>query len=366
MVLGYYIVICILSFICCIIFYWKMRPNFSVQYSLIFILAFLSHLSYILLSLSENVREALLANKILYIGGCYLQLVGLLLIFFLCQITPPKWVRFLLVLFSTVIYGFVLTAGYLPIFYKSVDIESRNGVTVLVKEYGPLHTLFYAEIVIYLVATIIVLIYGWVKKPNVSKRNLAIAAFMQIFSIFAFFIGRLITKDIEWAALADLVDEIGFLLIMDRIVLYRVDRLVSASILREGKTGYISLDLNMKFLGATDMVKRFIPEIKEAHADREIESEELKELFSRWIEEYRMENVSKRQLYHRGDFIYSVRVSDLYDGKRKRGYLLEIADDTAHQQYLEEIERYNKNLNRELMVKTKLIEVLRNRNGKNS
>ena len=59
------------------------------------------------------------------------------------------------------------------------------------------------------------------------------------------------------------------------------------------------------------------------------------------------------------DRIYLIHISDLYDGKRKRGYLLEISDDTAHQQHMEGIEQYNKNLNAELKAKTKLIQELR-------
>ena len=359
MVFGYYLVIFILSIVCCVIFYWKMRANFSVLYLLIYVLAFTSHFGYLAIAMSQNVREALLANKILYVGGCFLPLVGLLLVFSICKIYLPKWIRFLMVLFSSFIYACVLTSGYLPIFYKSLDIETRNGVTVLIKEYGPLHILFYIEIGIYLVITIFVLIWGWVKKPNVSKRNLAICAFMQIFSIFAFFVGRSVTKEIEWMALADLVDEIGFLIIMSRIVLYRVDDLVSSSLLKEGEYGYIALDLKLKYLSSTNVAKRLLPELGRNHADREIESEELRMLISKWIEEYKKENVSKMHTYRRGEFIYLIHVSDLYDGTRKRGYLLEISDDTAHQQHLEGIERYNKNLNEELKVKTELIKELR-------
>ena len=69
--------------------------------------------------------------------------------------------------------------------------------------------------------------------------------------------------------------------------------------------------------------------------------------------------IFKIHTYKKGELIYVVRVSDLYDGTRKRGYLLEITDDTAHQQHLEGIERYNKNLNEELKVKTELIRKLR-------
>ena len=76
-----------------------------------------------------------------------------------------------------------LTAGYSPIFYKSVDIEFRNGATVLIKEYGPLHILFYIEIGIFLVLTFFALIYGWIEKPNVSRKNLVVGAFLQMISM---------------------------------------------------------------------------------------------------------------------------------------------------------------------------------------
>ena len=83
--------------------------------------------------------------------------------------------------------------------------------------------------------------------------------------------------------------------------------------------------------------------------------------FDMWIEDFRRKNVSKKHTLRRGEFIYSVRVGDLYDGNRKRGYLIEISDDTAHQRHMEGIERYNKNLNQELKAKTELIKKLRDK-----
>ena len=358
MVLAYYVIICFISLVCCAAYYFIKRKYFSTRYTMIFLLAFLSQFCYVLLALSQNVREALIIYKFLYIGGCYLPLAGLLLIFSICKIEPPKWVRFIMLAFTTCIYMLVLSAGYSPLFYKSIDIESENGVTVLVKEYGPLHRLFYLEIGIFLIITIIVLAYGWIKKPNVSRKILAIAAFMQVFSIFSFFLGRLITKDIEWMALADLVDEIGFLIIMNSIGLYRVDDMVSSSILAEGEYGYISLDFKYRYLSATDVAKKFFPEIAKNHVDHVIEDGKMRQLFEQWIEDYKRKNVSRFHHYRRGESIYLIRVSDLNDGRKKRGYLLEISDDTAHQQHLEGIERYNKNLNEELKAKTKLIREL--------
>ena len=364
MVLSYYLVICILSALCCAVYYLIKRNYYSVVYSLVFLLAFLSQFCYVLLAYAREVREALIIYKFLYIGGCYLPLVGLFLIFSICKINLPKWVRCLLILFATFVYVCVLTAGYSPLFYKSVDIETRSGVTVLVKEYGPLHILFYVEIGFFMAATIFALIYGWLKKPEVSRKNLAIAAFMQIFSIFAYFIGRAITKEIEWMALADLVDEIGFLIIMNRVGMYSVDDLVSSSLVKEGKVGYVSLDSKKRYLSATDVAKRFLPELAKNHADRIVENDKLREMFNTWIDEFRNDNLSIKHVYRKGDFIYLIHVGELFDGSNKIGYLIEIMDDTEHQQHMEGIERYNQNLNRELIAKTKLIRELTNADNK--
>ncbi len=358
-VIGFYITICMLSLICCAIFYWRKRSYYSVRYTLIFILAFMSQFCYVLMALSRDVREAIVINKFLYVGGCFLPLVGLLLVFSICKIRMPKWIYMAMMIITSLVYCGVLSVGYSPIFYKSVELRIENGAAFLVKEYGPLHNVYIFEIAAFLIATLFALVYGWLKKPNVSGRNLAIAAFMQIFSIFAYFLGRMISKNIEWMALADLVDEIGFLLIMDRVGLYFVDDMVSSSILKDGEFGYISLDFKRRYLSATDGAKRFIPEIANNHADRMIESEAIREIFDRWIDDYEKENVSKTHTYRNGEFIYIVRVSDLYDGRRKRGYLLEITDDTAHQQHIEGMERYYKNLNEELREKTRIIGELR-------
>lgn len=363
MVLNFYVVICVLSLACCVLFFWNKRSYYPVLYALVYLLALVSHVCYVLLAVSKDVREALIINKGIYVGGCFFPLVGMLIVLSICQIKVPKWVNFILILIASAVYVLAFTAGYSPVFYKNVEIEQRYGITVLIKEYGPLHSCFYMMIGLFLVATLVVLAYGWFKKPNISKRDLAIAAFMQIFSIFCYFIGRMVMKEIEWMALADLVDEIGFLLIMNHIGLYRVDDLVISSIQNEGKVGYIAMDFKKRYLSATDTAKRFIPEISRNHADREIEDDELRELFNKWIDQYSVEKLSIDHTYHKDKSIYLIHVQDLYDGNQKHGYLLEITDDTEHLGRMEDIERYNMNLNRELMEKSKKIKELESQKG---
>ena len=361
MVLAYYIIVCVLSLISCMVFFWNKRSYYPILYAMVFVVSIIPQFCYVLLALAKDVGEAVTINKFLYLGGSFLPLIGLFVVLSICQIKIPKAVRFIMILFPSAIYGLALTVGHWDMYYKSVDIAQRNGVTVLVKEYGPLHALFYVQIIFFLVATIIVTIYGWFKKPNVSRKILVIASIMQVSSIFAFFIGRLITKEIEWMALGNLIDEIGFLIIMNHIGLYRVEDMVISSIQNEGKVGYIAFDFNKRYLSATDTAKKFLPEIANNRTDTKLENEELRELFGKWIDEFSIDNLSIKHVYHKDKAYYVIHVGDLYDGQDIRGYLLVITDDTERQGHLEDIERYNMSLNRELMAKAKLIKQLQDK-----
>ena len=338
MVLAYYVSMCALSLVCCTIYFFIKRSYFPFRYATVFILAFLSQFCYVLLALSKDVREALIIYKFLYIGGCFLPLAGHFMILSVCKIELPKWVRFILILISAATYVLVLSAGYSPLFYKSVDLEFKNGVAVLVKDYGPLHILFYIEIGIFLVLTVSAVIYGWIEKPSASRKNLVLGSFLEIVAIIAFFIGRIFTKDIEWMALADLIIEIGFLFIMNDIGLYTVEDMVSSSIFADGGFGYISFDFKKRYLSSTDVAKKFVPKIANNHADHYIEDEELRRIFEGWIDEFKKNNASQNHSFKNGDAEYVVRVSFLYDGKKKRGYLLEISDDTVNQPVIKTVE----------------------------
>ena len=101
-----------------------------------------------------------------------------------------------------------------------------------------------------------------------------------------------------------------------------------------------------------------LPELAKTPADHVITDDTLRENFDKWIEQYAVEKMSIDHTMHKDKFIYLVHVGDLYDGNQKRGFLIEITDDTEHQERVEDIERYNMTLNRELMAKAKKIKEL--------
>ena len=91
-------------------------------------------------------------------------------IFTLGNLNIKKWVRFLLFVVTTISYGFVLTIGYSGLFYKEVTGELINGIYVLHKNYGPLHTLYYVLIVVYMFIMFATTFHAIRKKKDVSKK----------------------------------------------------------------------------------------------------------------------------------------------------------------------------------------------------
>ncbi|MBQ3856134.1 MAG: hypothetical protein II762_05550, partial [Ruminococcus sp.] len=79
------------SLICAVIYIFMWHRHFDVNFTMIFTLVPVACLGYFLSSMAETLGEALFAVKIIYLGGCFLQLFIVLNIFGLCKIRISRW-----------------------------------------------------------------------------------------------------------------------------------------------------------------------------------------------------------------------------------------------------------------------------------
>ena len=110
--------------------------------TLLFACVAIANCGYFLQSVAQGLSAALWANRISYLGCAYLVLLMLLIIADVCRIQMKKPALIALVAVSS--FAFLLAAGadWQGLYYKSVAITQINGMTRLVKEYGPLHILY--------------------------------------------------------------------------------------------------------------------------------------------------------------------------------------------------------------------------------
>ena len=358
MVIGYYISMVAISLVCSAVYFWKWQKHFDIHFTLCYVLLPFVTMGYLLLATSEGLGSAMMANKINYLGGCYLELLITLIIFSLCKIKIPRLVSFLMVTWSTLIYAGALSIGYSDIFYKSAQFSKSNGVSVLIKEYGPMHAVFYPTLFFYFAISLGALIYSYRKKPEASIKNIILLSLTELMSIFCFFFGKGIVSAVDWSPFTYVFNAIIYLVIIDRISLYDIDDTVINSLIKQGQSGYISLDFKHNYLGSNESAKEYLPALRTARANMHFRDEWLREKTEEWIADFAADEMSRDLYFQRNMRIYHVTVNYLFDGKRKRGYLIIMTDDTRHQQYLKTIEQYNKNLKEELAAKTALLDEL--------
>ena len=110
-VIVYYDILLMISVVLTGIYMFIWHKHFDVHITLVCVLVPVICLGYALLAHSTVLAEALAANRTIYMGGCFLQLIVLLVVCTLCDIHPGRAGRFLKILafaLSTAVFVYVL------------------------------------------------------------------------------------------------------------------------------------------------------------------------------------------------------------------------------------------------------------------
>lgn len=357
----YYAILFILSLLVAGIYAGIWRKRFSVFLTLNFSFIPIVNLGYYILAYSQTVPEAILGIKISYLGG-YAHIFIMYAIFNLCNLNIKKSIKLILLGISTFFFLSSLSIGSSSIFYKSISGEIVGNNLILHKEYGILHTLYYIQILIYMVITICATIYAFRKKNDVSRCNLRYMLACEAIPVLTFFIGRLFHLKVDLLPLSYVLSEAVLLMISRRIVLYDVTETVIETIALNGKTGFVSFDDSFNYLGSNQLAKNIYPELKELKVDDSVlQHPELSRDVIDNIRKYVINPKKNSFLKNFGEQIYQVDINRLYDGRVNRGYILYMQDDTKDQKYISLLNGFNDKLRDEVNQKTENIVAMHNK-----
>lgn len=343
---------CSILFLMTYVFMW--HKHFDITFTVVFTLIPLSCLGYAMFYHSENIQEAILTTKILYLGGSFLQYFLMLSIFNLCKIKVKKWLRKTLFFLCMSLYGFVLSIGRHPWFYKDISFHMEDGIPVLQRNYGIVHTLFYFTLGAFFSISLIAIIYSYFKKKQVSRKVIHLLFLPDVISILSYVAGRSIDHRMEFVPLAYIFAEVIYLLIAYRVNLYDISDTVIDSLVQNGDTGFISYDFKLRYLGSNETAKKLLPELSDLPVDSILGKKTAGERKMRhWLESF-AENEEQSEFVFQT--YYRVNVNYLYDGKRRRGYMITLTDDTQNKKYIELLDNYNEKLKEEVEEKTRHIE----------
>lgn len=360
----FYSIVFAISLISAVIYIYMWHKHFDVNFTMIFTLVPVACLGYLMSASADSLEGALRAQQIIYIGGCFLQYFILLSILNLCKIEMKKWVRPALFLICAILYASVLTVGYLDIFYTKVTFDIVNGLPVLTKEYGGMHTLFNINLIVFFLAGLITIAYSYVKKnKQVPRRILHLLVLPDVICVFSFFIGRKIIPAVDPVPLGFVLAEFIYLLIAYRFNLYNVSDTAIDSFIKEQDVGYISFDFNYRYLGSNDVAKELVPELEDILIDESFGYKPGQRKIRHFLDSFKKDPLNNCFVYTvhgasedpEDDRIYNTNVNYLYDGNKRRGYIITFRDDTANRRYIKLLDTYNDKLKQEVDDKTRHI-----------
>ena len=152
----------------------KKRDWFILLFSSVLVV----NVGYTFLSVSSCLEAALWANRVSYLGSVFLPLSMLMSILEVTKTKHPNWLSGALFGLSALVFFIAASPGILDIYYKDVSFQIVDGVSTLVKVYGPLHPLYLIYLLGYLAAMVTVIIRAQIKKAIDTPAhavNLAVA-----------------------------------------------------------------------------------------------------------------------------------------------------------------------------------------------
>ena len=180
---------------------------------LLFISVFVCNLGQFLISVAPSLSFALNGNRIAYLGQVFLPLLMLKMILNLCSLNYKKWLLPTLSLISIAVLFVTLTPGFFPCYYKNVSIEVADGVTRLIRDYGPLHLLYYIYLLSYFALMLIVIIHSAVKKRITSTLHTTFLLCAVLCSIIIWFAEQFFSRGFEFLTVSYVISELFILLL---------------------------------------------------------------------------------------------------------------------------------------------------------
>ena len=366
MVVTYYTVLLVLSMVFAAIYAFIWHKHFDMTFTVVFMLVPIVCLGYVQLACAESLGAAVSALKIVYIGGSFLPYFIMMNVLNLCKIHVPRKVRRLVFLFSMLLYCAVLTIGRRPYFYKEISFEIIEGAGVLHRTYGVLHQLYFAVISLFFALSTFAIIYAYFARKPVSRRTVILLFIPDVVSMLTYFIGKQLTDRFDLIPAAYVFGEIMFLLIVSRVNLYDLNDTVIDSMVQNGGTGFISVDLKQRYIGSNGTAKKILPGLNAFSVDAPIPTDNAAgQTVSGWLKRF-TENENMHEFVYTvraeedpddedSQTYYDVKLSRLYDEKKHRGYLITLTDDTQNRKYIHLLDRYSVELQDKVAEKTRHI-----------
>lgn len=253
-----------------VLIYVLSRSRYQNTYFMLMqLVTLLSNLGYVAFARATVIEEALLAIKIYYVGGCFLNLFVFFICCDICQIKLAKWIRYVTAGMAIFAYFMVWTIGYSDIYYKSATLYFFEGVVRVQKEYGPMHNVYSLVIYGLAVANIGVLLYALARKKNVSRNAVITLGAIEVGSMIIYVAQRAANIPFDLMPVVYIVIVIMCAALIDRQAYFDVTVNKMREMSEEG-VAYVFFDRKLKLMAYDDGALDILGSLRENNIGEKI------------------------------------------------------------------------------------------------
>ena len=220
----------------------------------------------------SELATQLLGQKIVYVAMLHALYFMLLFVLDFCHLKLPGYAGILLLLNNFSMSIVALLIGRSGLFYTSVWIEEVNQHPVLRRSYGPLHTVYHAEMLLYFFVMLILLLRNIVRSDRKAQRASILLLSALLLPLVSFFIQKGLMLDYDLAPGTLIISVIIMLELIYIERIYNVNDIAREYIFETMPQAYIVTDGEYRYKDCNSLAKNIFPGLNTVAQDESLYS----------------------------------------------------------------------------------------------
>lgn len=183
----------------------------DLWFLLLFTSIMIVNIGYFCLATSKDLQEALLANRIAYLGSVFLPMAMTMIILGVANFHYPKFLPWLLLTVGILVFFVAASPGYLDIYYKDVTFQVVDGAGSLQKVYGAWHGLYLVYLLAYFGAMITSVIHAIISDKVKSTAYAVLLSIAVFVNLGVWLIEQLVRIEFEILSISYIITELFLL-----------------------------------------------------------------------------------------------------------------------------------------------------------
>ena len=337
------------------------------------VILLVSNVGYYFYAIARTVDAAFIGNSLGYIGGIFLPFIVMLKLVDFSKSKIPDWFVFIMAFFNIVLYLLVMLSEKFTFYYADAVFDPGPPAALLTTP-GPFYYVRFIILAVEMALSIFFTVLTYTGRRKASFRTMIFFVGM-MFLVFVVYLMELLTN-LRYELLPFFY--LGCALMLNytstRMSLYDVTLSVQEKMEEVNSYAYMVFDRNFNFVGCNTAAYKFFPELENATIDTRLNADNyaLKSIL-KWMHDTSMyaDRTDLTKKYIKDDVVINDRNPEerkhlncelslihFGNGRRVEGYLVELVDDTAQQNRIEQLSFKGERLQREADKQAKKLKSL--------